>query len=229
MQETYTLLDGSEMPYEKWQDCECAKLRLQRSIFKSSQMSRWMMECRFDNFTHHNRPQSVIGAHEAAKHYFSTYRANCDKAQNSIALLGKPGSGKTHLLSAVANNLMRQEVRVMYFPHVEGMEELKEDFDKMPEKVHAMKRVDVLYWDDLFKGRDKPTAWQLEKIFEVVNYRYLNNLPMLISSERTIDDLVDIDEGIGSRIYSMCKNHCVELEATDEEVATGKKLNYRLV
>lgn len=223
-------LDGYKRPYEYWQVCECTKRKSLQRMLKSSQMSEWMQQCTFAGFVTENRPQAVVDAANCALDYYKQFKFNKDKAQNSIALLGKPGSGKTHLLSAVANSLvLKQGMRVLYFPHVEGMEELKEDFEKMPEKVHAMKTVDVLYWDDLFKGRTSPTSWQLEKLFEIVNYRYLNNLPMLISSERTIDDLLEIDEGIGSRIYSMCKNHIVTMATTQEETKTGVKLNYRLI
>ena len=57
-------------------------------------------------------------------------------------------------------------------------------------------------------------------MFEIVNYRYLNNLPLIISTEFTVDRLLDFDEAIGSRIFEMSKNYLVEIE--------GKENNYRL-
>ena len=59
-----------------------------------------------------------------------------------------------------------------------------------------------------------------EQMFAVINYRYMNNLPMLISSEKLIEDLIQIDEALGSRIYEMSKDYVIEL--------IGKKLNYRM-
>ena len=51
-------------------------------------------------------------------------------------------------------------------------------------------------------------------IFEIINYRYLNFMPIIVSSEFAVDKLLDFDEGVGSRIYEMCKDYIVEVEKT---------------
>ena len=76
----------------------------------------------------------------------------------------------------------------------------------------------VLIIDDLFKG--KITESDLNIIFEIINHRYFNGLPVVISSEKTEMDLLDIDEAIGSRIMEMCKGRMIVFEGVD--------LNYRL-
>lgn len=167
-----------------------------------------------------NRPQAVLDAYVAATNYFKTFREIRRTRQNSIALLGAVGSGKTHLLMAIANNLIKQQIPVIYFPWVEGFNNIKDDLDKLDEKVSKLQQVDVLYIDDLFKGRTSPTAFQLEQLFAIVNFRYLNNLPILLSSERDIDEIVEIDGAIGSRIYEMTRDFNVTL--------SGDGLNYRL-
>lgn len=48
----------------------------------------------------------------------------------------------------------------------------------------------------------------------------MKNLPIIISSEFTIEKLLSFDESIGSRILEMCKNFTVEIH--------GKENNYRL-
>jgi DNA replication protein DnaC len=108
-------------------------------------------------------------------------------------------------------------VGVIYYPWVEGLNDLKDDFSQLNEKVKQLKEIEVLFIDDLFKGRKTATDWQLEQLFEVVNYRYLNHLPILISSERDIDEICGEDEGIGARIYQMSK-----------DLKGEEGLNYRL-
>ena len=71
----------------------------------------------------------------------------------------------------------------------------------------------VLYIDDLFKigkGQDgrkqRPTSADVNLAFEILNYRY--NKPTcitIISSELYAEDILDIDEAIGSRIYERAK------------------------
>ena len=76
----------------------------------------------------------------------------------------------------------------------------------------------VLLIDDLFKG--SITSSDLNVIFEIVNHRYFNNLPIIISSEKRREELLKIDEAIGSRILEMCGDYNVELK--------GSRLNYRI-
>lgn len=83
-----------------------------------------------------------------------------------------------------------------------------------------MNTADVLFIDDLFKGN--LTDWEFKQIMAVVNYRYLNNLPLLISTEHDVDSLCAIDEAFGSRIYEMTKDYAVTVKGDKWE------LNYRL-
>lgn len=137
-----------------------------------------------------------------------------------MCLLGRPGAGKTHLLMATANSLLEKGTEVVYFPWVEGCADLKSSFDLLAEKIQKLQTVEVLYIDDLFKGRERPTDFQLEQIFAIINYRYLNRLPVIISSEWTIARMCEFDEATGSRINEMCRDYKVVLD--------GEGINYRL-
>lgn len=72
--------------------------------------------------------------------------------------------------------------------------------------------------DDLLKGR--PTEADINILYELVNYRYMHNKPMVISTEIFPDDLIGFDEAVGSRIIEMCRGNIIILK--------GKELNYRL-
>ena len=76
----------------------------------------------------------------------------------------------------------------------------------------------MLYIYDLLKG--KPTEADLNILYELINYRYMHNKPMIISTEKLPDELIDFDEAVGSRIIEMCRGNMVVLQ--------GKELNYRL-
>jgi DNA replication protein DnaC len=88
--------------------------------------------------------------------------------------------------------------------------------------MKELKETDVLYIDDLFKsGKDNdgrykaPTAADVNVAFEVVNYRYNNpELITIISSERTLVELDDIDEAIAGRIAEKSKagGYCINLK-----------------
>ena len=71
--------------------------------------------------------------------------------------------------------------------------------------------------DDLLKG--KYTESDINIMCELINYRYLKRLPVIISTEKTQRQLLDVDEALGSRIIEMCKGFIVEFNESG---------NYRL-
>lgn len=72
--------------------------------------------------------------------------------------------------------------------------------------------------DDLFKGSVSKSDVNI--MFEIVNFRYFNNLPVIVSCEKDIEKLLEIDEAIGSRLIEMSKDYLV--------VMKGSKLNFRV-
>jgi DNA replication protein DnaC len=202
-------------------ECECKQLRRAEKLMKSSKITEEFQGKTFRNFNLTGRPAKVHEAREAAFNYTINFEEIRNHRANSICLLGRPGCGKTHLLMATSNNLLAKGIGVVYFPWVEGFNEIKNDFDMLDERIKRLQMAEVLYIDDMFKGRAIPTDFQLEQLFAIINYRYLEKKPVLISSERSIMQLCEIDEGIGSRINEMCENYRVVLTG-------GIELNYRL-
>ncbi|WP_240486413.1 ATP-binding protein [Bacillus haynesii] len=227
-------LSGKVCPPDKareWKDtyskqCDCVRRKKLARLMAASGITEEFEKLVFGNFRTEGRPDLIKEAYDCAVEYFKDFEKIRGERSNSIALLGQPGSGKTHLLIAIMNNLIKTKfVNCLYFPYVEGTGDLRKDFDQLETKLDAMRKVDVLFIDDLFKpaqGKPRATEWQIEQIQSVVNYRYLNHLPLLVSSELTTDELLDIDEALGSRIHQMCREYTVIIKGD------RMKLNYRL-
>lgn len=139
--------------------------------------------------------------------------------------LGSVGSGKTHLCTAVCGELLNKGVSVRYMLWRDESVKLKaavNNEEKYETMIRPFKRAKVLYIDDLFKTKKQAdiTTGDINLAFEIINYRDSAGLQTIISSEMGMDEIIAVDEGIGSRIYKHCKNYCLEL--------TGNK-NRRLV
>lgn len=199
--------------------CNVRKMAdVQRKV-KAAQITEEFKSMTFKTFEFDGRPMPIQKAFRVAQSYVMAFFKIRKEKQNGIALLGNPGSGKTHLLAAVTNNLLSKGVEVFYFPWVEGMKELTNaENEKKQEIIHRMQRCEVLFLDDLFKGREKPTDFQFETAWAVLNYRYLNNLPIMVSTERTISDLLDIDEAMGSRIKQVTENYKAVINGSRKEM-----------
>lgn len=135
--------------------------------------------------------------------------------------LGQPGCGKTMLCSAICNQRLKEGKVVKYIiwnEFISVVKNLKVDSERN-DYYHEYLKADVLYIDDLLKG--KPTDFELKIAFQTINYRYNSNLPTVISSELSIEDLQELDEAIASRMYQKAKDRFTIFVAKD----TSK--NYR--
>lgn len=216
--------NGEEIHYEMdvWKSCDCKENRRIERAFQSSRITFEFQKKSFDTFNLELLHESIRGAYHCSRNYTTSFQEFKSERQNSIALLGQSGSGKTHLLMAISNELMSSgKQKVLYFPWVEGFHEIKDDLSLTEERIQRMQQVDVLFIDDMFKGRKEPTSFQIEVAFAVINHRYMEKKPILISSERDVDQICGLDEALGSRIKEMCADFLVIIKG-------GRELNYRL-
>lgn len=210
----------SEEGKEVWRTCECKSARRSERLFNSSSITDKFQQKSFSSFNL-KVDAHIIDAYHCAKKYATEFRSVVNSKSNSIALLGQVGSGKTHLLMSAANHLLRNGVQVVYFPWAEGFNELKNNLSILDERIQELQKAEVLYIDDVFKGRARPTEFQLEQLFVIVNYRYLEGLPIMFSSEKTLIEICEYDEGIGSRLAEMCEDFTVVIKK-------DMSFNYRL-
>jgi len=61
-------------------------------------------------------------------------------------------------------------------------------------RLERVKTTPLLVFDDF--GEQASTPWAKEKLYQVINYRYNAQLPTIITTRRTMDE---IDDPVGSR------------------------------
>ena len=209
--------------------CKCREAKQYRRILQASGISEAFLKKTFKNFI--PKHQSTAAAKQMAIDYVKEFDKISNTEENSIAFLGQVGSGKTHLSIAIANELMKRGIGVRYMQYREDIMKIKQsavDEIAYTREINKYKNATVLLIDDLYKGAvyknrmgyEAVNEADLRAMFEIINYRYLKKAPMIISSEYTVDQLLDFDEAIGSRIIERCKGHIIELH--------GMELNYRL-
>lgn len=157
-----------------------------------------------------------------------------DDANNWFFIGGQSGAGKSHICTAIALHYIRTGKDTRYMLWRDEITRLKAcitDSEEYAAMIGELKNAEVLYIDDLFKsgktpdGRPAtPTAADINAAFEIINYRYgRSELITIISSEKTLTDLLQVDEAIAGRIAEKTKegSYCLNLKP-------DKNRNYRL-
>lgn len=186
-------------------ECECAIKRRNALRIKRSGLADVMNRYTFEAYKTPDKQTAAIKA--AALRYVAESRGEW------FVIVGRPGSGKTHVCTAIVGKLIEGGKNCKYMLWRDEVRELKalvNDNSAYRERMNLLKNVDVLYIDDFLKGRAVSDG-DLNVAFELLNARYNARKRTIISGERTIGAIMDIDEAIGSRIYERSKNgYCFE-------------------
>lgn len=193
--------------------CNCRKTETMKTQWINSGFNIMSADKSFNTFITDNAASQKMK--KIAIEYVRNYEGIQFESNNSIAFLGQPGSGKTHLCMAICLELIKKGFNPKYFPYREEIINIKQvvlNGSEYQEKVSKYKKCTVLFIDDLFKGG--ATEADIRIIFEILNYRYLNRLPIIISSEMVSSELIEIDEAIGSRIIEMAWKRLLDISGT---------------
>lgn len=129
------------------------------------------------------------------------------KINNPLFIYGKSGIGKTHLMHAIGNFITEHtNLKVLYttsdmfmneYTGIAGMEKGKKAMDYSNNFKNKYRNVDVLIIDDIqyLVGADKTQ----EEFFYTFNALHQANKQIIISSDRSPDDLKKIEERLRSR------------------------------
>lgn len=134
----------------------------------------------------------------------------------SLFIGGAVGGGKTHICTSVCRELLYQGRAVIYMPWANEMRRLKgiANTEAIVDELSVYSHAEILYIDDLFKpageGSD-PTPADIRMAYEIINYRYINKLPMIVSSEKYMSELLEYDEATISRLYEKAKGYTVNI------------------
>lgn len=158
----------------------------------------------------------------AAQKFLAKYK----DMKKGIIFVGKNGTGKTHISTAICNELIKENVPVIFGTLTELLDKYKECYKNYTdgELTKLYSKVDLLVIDDL--GVETMNEWMLSKLFVIVNERMKNELPIIITTNYDIDQLkkrltipskvCETTNSIISRLCYMC--YRVECKGKDYRI-----------
>lgn len=215
--------------YTGVKECECQKVRQAERRIKDSGLADEIKEKTFKNFLAKTEWQKNLKntAIEYGKVYFE--KRDAKEKLPWFFVSGEPGSGKTHICTALCGAMLNRGVPVTYMQWVTESRRLRatvNDSDSFDANVWPFIDVEVLYIDDLFKQPNhreiNVTDAEGKVLFEILNNRYMQNKATIISTEWFLEtELMGVDVGTFSRVYERAKGFTVSIER-------GMDKNYRI-
>lgn len=187
-----------ENGYEVHRACKCQKIRATLERAKRSGLGDIIADYTFDKF---------IDTEGWQKKIKNTAKAFCaDDKSKWFFIGGQVGAGKTHICTAIAAYYIKSGIDVKYMLWSEESKKLKSLANDISYQTYISKYkdVDVLYIDDFLKVKngENSTPADINLAFEIINHRLLDKDKItIISSEKSLDELMEYDEATMSRIY----------------------------
>ena len=184
----YPIKDGKP-DYSHLIPCEC---KIQE--FREERRKYLLDSCKFPPAAAEMTFKNFKVSTENKSAYQSAYEmATAPGKVRWLALIGSNGVGKTHLAVAICKAWVDAGIPARYMFVSLLLDELKSGFnaDNPQEGYDAKFRyyctIPLLLLDDY--GAESKTAWVQEKLDALVDYRLMNNLSLLVTSNLTLEQM----------------------------------------
>jgi DNA replication protein DnaC len=174
--------------------CDCRRrdvaFQVREKLFSLSHLDE-LSDLTFETFNPRGRKglgelhsASLERAFNQAKHF-------AGNLNGWLLLLGGYGCGKTHLAAAIANYAVEMGVPTLFLTVPDLLDTLRfaynSDDTTFEQRFDQIRTAELLVLDDF--GTQNATPWAQEKLFQIINYRYINHLPLVVTTNLSLDEI----------------------------------------
>jgi DNA replication protein DnaC len=201
------MMGDEEMPCPSCSGAVARRERFERyrSLMAEARLPRYSEQWTFETFPMHGK--------ESALHDVTTFaRGKVRSTFTNLYISGPFGVGKTGLAVCVARARLEQEQPVLFWTLPDLLTRIKATYDASraeseDELIERLGSVDLLVLDDV--GTEKPSEWQREKLYQILNRRMNDDLETVFTSNMTPFQL---EAHVGERIVERIEFHCLPVE-----------------
>ncbi len=156
---------------------------------------------RMDVYRKQESKKMVSDACKIIKTYLDDFESQKERGMGLYIWSRTKGSGKTRISAGIANELMKRYT-VKFAVSLTILQEIKNTWRRdaagnESQLLDALSTTDILIIDDF--GVEAPAAWINDKMYQIINERYINQKVTIFTSNDPLDKL-SYDDRITNRI-----------------------------
>jgi DNA replication protein DnaC len=174
--------------------CVCMQGILQSQaserLYRFSNLDR-LKHMTFDSFSPHGRVALSLIAQKSLGQAYNLAYSFAQTRNGWLLLEGGFGCGKTHLAAAIANFSTEHGIPTMFLTAPDLLDWLRASFEgtneRFSERFEEIRQVPLLILDDF--GTQNATPWAQEKLFQLLDFRYVNESPTVITTNIRLEEI----------------------------------------
>lgn len=170
----------------------------------------------FENDLGYNPKQT-----EMAKNYVRHWE-ELQETASGLLLWGSVGTGKSFLAGCIANALLDKGVPVIMTNFARLLNRLTDMYaGDRNAYIDSFKRYPLMIIDDL--GVERNSEFAREQVFSVIDSRYRSQLPMIVTTNLSLQELQHPADLSRARIYDRILERCTPIRVNDQNIRERNK------
>jgi len=151
-----------------------------------------------------------------AKRYVQHWE-KMQKNSTGLLLWGDVGTGKSFIAGCIANALLDKGVPVIMTNFARLLNKLTDMYaGDRNAYIDSFNRYQLMIIDDL--GVERNSEFAREQVFSVIDSRYRSELPMIVTTNLTLEELQHPEDLSRSRIYDRVLERCLPIRVNDQNI-----------
>lgn len=172
-----------------------------------------MMDAKYKNarFDTYQVTQSNRKAYNLARNYCNHFEQMFADNQG-IIFHGPVGTGKSYTAACIGNELLDQKQSVI----MTSLVKILQNIEKQNEEsyIAMLNSAKLLILDDL--GTERSTDYALEKVYNIIDSRSRVSKPMILTTNLSLDEMLDVQDIRYKRIYDRIFETCFPVEISGD-------------
>ena len=165
----------------------------------------------FENDLGYN-PKQIAIAKQYVQHWEEFLASS-----TGLLLWGNVGTGKSFIAGCIANALLDKGVPVIMTNFARLLNKLTDMYSgDRNAYIDSFKKYPLMIIDDL--GMERDSEFAREQVFSVIDSRYRSQLPIIVTTNLSLEELKDTTDLSKARIYDRVMERCLPIRVNEQNI-----------